>query len=99
MGNIFINRNELLHKMNEYGSSNMDNPNYGVILDVLDAVTDMANEEVSEYDLDKVVGEIKANGHTMTEAKGKSKNEYKYYKAISVKKAEEIIRHGHLGGR
>ena len=52
------------------------------------------------YDVEKVVEQINAEGKKMSEAKAirpyakQSPADHRYYKAISVKKAVEIVRNG-----
>ena len=69
-----------------------------------DAVKDVINNMPTAYDLDKVVEQLEKNGQKMSEAKsnklyGKSTPGcHNYYKAISVKRAIEIVKGGGADG-
>lgn len=54
------------------------------------------NGSPTAYDVEKVVAELEENGQKMSEAKGNpwDSSDHKYYKAISVKKAIEIVKKG-----
>lgn len=64
------------------------------------AILDFIDAQPTAYDMDKVVDDLEKNGQKMSEAKsnkpfGKaSPSCHNYYKAISVKKAIEIVKGG-----
>lgn len=64
------------------------------------AILDFIDAQPTAYDPDKVVDDLEKNGQKMSEAKsnkpfGKaSPSCHNYYKAISVKKAIEIVKGG-----
>lgn len=66
----------------------------------VDELTGMINEQPTAYDVEKVVEQMEENGQKMSEAKAIrpyakcSSADHRYYKAISVKKAIEIVRKG-----
>lgn len=68
--------------------------------DLLEAVQNVIETEPTAYDPDKVVEQLEKNGQKMSEAKsnklyGKSTPGcHNYYKAISVKRAIEIVKGG-----
>ena len=69
-----------------------------------DAVKDVINNMPTAYDIDKVVEQLEDVGQKMSESKsiqkyGKSSPaNHRYYKAVSVKRAIEIVKGGGLNG-
>ena len=65
-----------------------------------DAIKDVVNTMPAAYDVDKVVEQLEEVGQKMSESKsiqkyGKSSPaNHRYYKAISVKRAIEIVKGG-----
>ena len=65
-----------------------------------DAIKDVVNTMPTAYDVDKVVEQLEEFGQKMSESKsiqkyGKSSPEnHRYYKAVSVKRAIEIVKGG-----
>ena len=69
-----------------------------------DAIKDVVNTMPTAYDVDKVVEQLEEVGQKMSESKsiqkyGKSSPaNHRYYKAVSVKRAIEIVKGGGLNG-
>ena len=67
-------------------------------------ITDMIEDAPTAYDSDKVVEQLEEFGQKMSESKsiqkyGKSSPaNHRYYKAVSVKRAIEIVKGGGLNG-
>ena len=65
-----------------------------------DAIKDVVNTMPTDYDVDKVVEQLEDVGQKMSESKsiqkyGKSSPaNHRYYKAVSVKRAIEIVKGG-----
>ena len=65
-----------------------------------DAIKDVVNTMPTAYDVDKVVEQLEDVGQKMSESKsiqkyGKSSPaNHRYYKAVSVKRAIEIVKDG-----
>ena len=54
------------------------------------------DNQPTAYSIEKVLTELEESGQKMSEAKGNpwDSSDHKYYKAISVKKAIEIVKRG-----
>ena len=69
-----------------------------------DAIKDVVNTMPTAYDVDKVVEQLEEVGQKMSESKsiqkyGKSSPaNHRYYKAVSVKRAIEIVKGGGVDG-
>ena len=69
-----------------------------------DAIKDVVNTMPTAYDVDKVVEQLEDVGQKMSESKsiqkyGKSSPaNHRYYKAVSVKRAIEIVKGGGMNG-
>lgn len=97
MQNDLISRRNLIKALNEKINRNTQNSILRVILyDVISIV----KEQPTAYSVEKVVAELEENGQKMSEAKAirpyakHSPSDHRYYKAISVKKAVDIVRNG-----
>lgn len=89
-----IDAGELMEKIVEYDNENIQSPNREVIVDVIDAISEMIVEQPTAYDIDKTVEQLKAQcgkSVTMGRLNGKTLTCGFY---LGILKAIEIVKKG-----
>lgn len=85
-----INASELMEKIVEYDNENIQSPNRGVIVDVIDAISEMIVEQPTAYDVDKVIEQLEEQ---KTPNKSMSKTE-SILRRRNFEDAIEIVKKG-----
>ena len=85
-----INVSELMEKIVEYDNENIQSPNRGVIVDVIDAISEMIVEQPTAYDVDKVIEQLEEQ---KTPNKSMSKTE-SILRRRNFEDAIEIVKKG-----
>lgn len=85
-----INAGELMEKIVEYDNENIQSPNRGVIVDVIDAISEMIVEQPTAYDVDKVIEQLEEQ---KTPNKSMSKTE-SILRRRNFEDAIEIVKKG-----
>ena len=84
----------------KYGNKDAEQQAHSYCTMMLYEIADMIEDAPTAYDIDKVVEQMEEVGQKMSESKsikkyGKSSSEnHRYYKAVSVKRAIEIVKGG-----
>ena len=100
-----IDADSLLEQYNlkdatKYGNKDAEQQAHSYSTMMLYEIADMIEDAPTAYDVDKVVEQLEEVGQKMSESKsmqkcGKSSPEnHRYYKAVSVKRAIEIVNGG-----
>ena len=85
-----INASELMEKIVEYDNENIQSPNRRVIVDVIDAISEMIVEQPTAYDVDKVIEQLEEQ---KTPNKSMSKTE-SILRRRNFEDAIEIVKKG-----
>lgn len=85
-----INASELMEKIVEYDNKNIQSPNRRVIVDVIDAISEMIVEQPTAYDVDKVIEQLEEQ---KTPNKSMSKTE-SILRRRNFEDAIEIVKKG-----